>query len=412
MLVNWKDKTNPDILIEKLNISRLKNPAGDFHFEGFDYLYYFDIVFGLINFPEIIPEYDAREMLHNVFGSLVRNEYIKKNDVISGLDKKCIQYLQKPSKRFVLFTSLSVDNSLQINPLRIKNIIIKFSSENKNFESEAEEIVKRAVSSQKLTLPENYLQTRIFVTAKSIYEAADKSLDNLDLIRAIWNFYFNLQTQWQISSIGNSKPVNKILTGPIHTIHDPRGKLISENVWWYDSSYRSTINPLKMKKDLHDLEKFTQIIRNKINKSNYSNKLETALRRYVRSLDEWDWNNSFVKLWSVLELLTNTQYEKYDVTIRRAAFIYEEREYIKQVLENLREYRNSFVHHNASDSRVESYLFKLKNIVETIISFHLSNQFKFSSIQEASEFLSLPFDKETLVYQKLLRGKALKLFGG
>ena len=114
MIVNWKDKTNPDILIEKLNIMRLKNPAGEYYFGGFDYLNHFDLLFGLINFPGIIPEYDARDILHQVLHTLVKQDRIKKNELVAEVNKKSNLYLQNPSKRYALFTSLSVDNMAQI----------------------------------------------------------------------------------------------------------------------------------------------------------------------------------------------------------------------------------------------------------------------------------------------------------
>ncbi|MDO9087299.1 MAG: HEPN domain-containing protein [Anaerolineaceae bacterium] len=411
MLINWRKNSKPEILIELLNSSRIKNPNGEYSFSGFDYHYNFDLLFGFIDFPERIPEYDLRNILHNVLHVLVKNKSIKKDELIREVDRECNFFIQTPSKRFVLFTSLSINNTAQINSLKMNNSIINFSYNYEIFLKSTENSFRRAQISHQVRIPENYLYIKVFVSARSMYEAADKALDNLDLIRSIWNFYFNLQRQWQISSASNSKPINKILTGPFHTIHTPNGKLISENVWWFDPSFRVPINSILIGKDLEKLDKFTKLIRNQIKKSKYSTSLEEALRRYVRSLDEWDWNNSFIQLWSILEYITYTQNESYDVTIKRAAFIYKDREYIKQILENLREYRNRYVHQNVSDSRVESYLFKLKNIVETIISFHLKNQFKFNSLKEASEFLSLPYKVDDLIQQKKMREKALDLFG-
>jgi hypothetical protein len=411
MLVKWKNKSNPELIIEKLNNCRLKNPKGEFYFDGLDYLYYFDIVLGFFDFPDHVPEFEARNIVKTALFNLVKKEFITTKELLSEVDKKANLYLQNPIQRYVMLTSLSLDKQEKIKPIKINNNQIIFNGNNQKFLHESQILVDKAKKVSQFTLPENYLQTRIHISARSAFEAADRALDYLDLIRSIWNLYFNLRNQFGVTFIGKKYPVNKILTGPIHTIHHPNGKIISTDVWWYDPTYLIPIRPIKLREYSDNLKQFTLIVRNQIKKSSYSNIIEEALRRYVRSLDEWNWNNAFIRLWSVLELLTNTQYDKYDVTIKRAAYIYEDREYMRQILENLRDYRNKFVHHDTSDSRVESYLYKLKSIVEVLIRFHLTNQFKFKSIDEASDFLNLSYEKEVLAYQKLIRGKALKLLG-
>jgi hypothetical protein len=411
MLVNWKNNTNPELIVEKLNNCRLTNPKGEFYFDGLEFLYYFDIVLGFFDFPDFIPEFEARNILQRALINLVKKELIKSTELVNEVDKKVILYLQNPFQRYVMLTSLSVDKREKIKPIKINNNQIIFNGNTQQYQHESEFLVNQAKKVSQFSLPENYLPTRIHISGRSAYEAADRALDHLDLIRSIWNLFFNLRNQFRITFIGKTMPVNKILTGPIHTMHYLNGKIVSNDVWWYDPSYLIPINPIKFREDSERLKKFTHVIRNQIKKSQYSNIIEDALRRYVRSLDEWNWNNAFIRLWSVLELLTNTQFEKYDVTIKRAAFIYKDREYMRQILENLRDYRNKFVHHDTSDSRVESYLYKLKSIVEVLIRFHLTNQFKFNSINEASDFLNLPYDKEVLAYQKLMRDRALKLLG-
>jgi len=52
------------------------------------------------------------------------------------------------------------------------------------------------------------------------------------------------------------------------------------------------------------------------------------------------------------------------------------------------------------NSEIETYLYQLKNYVETLLSFHLQNKFNFDTIQEAAEFLSLPHEEEVLVSQE------------
>lgn len=132
----------------------------------------------------------------------------------------------------------------------------------------------------------------------------------------------------------------------------------------------------------------------------YPHVIQNAFIRYTRALDERDWTTAFLKLWSILELLTDTSKANYDTTIKRTAFLYKEREYNIQVLQHLKKYRNLSVHLDMGNSEIETYLYQLKNYVETLLSFHLQNKFNFDTIQEAAEFLSLPHEEEVLVSQE------------
>ena len=118
-----------------------------------------------------------------------------------------------------------------------------------------------------------------------------------------------------------------------------------------------------------------------------------------------------MRLGSVLELLTNTEYSSYEVTVRRASNIFEDRDYQFQVLQYLRKCRNDFVNHDASDSGVETNLYQLKNVVEALIKFHLGNNFGFSSIQEVGTFLSLPRENQALVLRNAMSTYALRFRG-
>ena len=50
-----------------------------------------------------------------------------------------------------------------------------------------------------------------------------------------------------------------------------------------------------------------------------------------------------LRLWATLEKLTDTE-ESYKATIKRASFLFEDRDYCQQVLRHLKDYRNRFVH--------------------------------------------------------------------
>ena len=82
----------------------------------------------------------------------------------------------------------------------------------------------------------------------------------------------------------------------------------------------------------------------------------------VRALDSADLNGAFLRLWSLLEHLTDSTHEPYKVATRRAAFMFADRERSQLVLSNLTNYRNRFVHVGSETGDIESLVFQLKTL--------------------------------------------------
>lgn len=100
--------------------------------------------------------------------------------------------------------------------------------------------------------------------------------------------------------------------------------------------------------------------------------------------------------YGALELLTATKNASYAVTIRRAAFMFEERDYSFQFLSYLREYRNNSVHAGSESDEIEALLYQLKRYVEALLAFHVTNKFNCASMEDASKFMDLPSSKRLL----------------
>jgi hypothetical protein len=109
-----------------------------------------------------------------------------------------------------------------------------------------------------------------------------------------------------------------------------------------------------------------------------------------------DWEGAFLKLWSVLELLTNSCRDNNIVTARRTAYIYDDRDFALQVLKHLRDYRNRSVHADIDNTAIEIYVYQLKSFVEALLGFHLGSSYGFESMEEAARFLELPSDRDAI----------------
>lgn len=136
----------------------------------------------------------------------------------------------------------------------------------------------------------------------------------------------------------------------------------------------------------------------------------SALRRYNAALDDAEWDASFLKLWSLLEFLTGTatQTSKHTETVKRASILWAEPDYSTKVLDMLRINRNKHVHHSVELHNAEASIYSLNRYVENLLTFHLWNRLRFSSLNAAAEFLSLPPDHKTLVRKRTQYQNAIR----
>jgi hypothetical protein len=259
---------------------------------------------------------------------------------------------------------------------------------------------------------ERYSAVRVSARARSVEQAAESTLDALDLLRGIWNLYFNRGVPWR-SSYGRRQPINTIVLGPIHSLHEPSGKLATDRFWW-SADYAGPRKPIRLAPELERLRNFERLIRRYLSKSSYREDIEASIRRYTRTLDSPHWNAAFVQLWGLLEHLTDTSNMGYENTIRRALFLYhkDERNYNRQILRHLRHYRNRVVHSGYETDEIELLLYQLKRFVERVLLYHIFATPSFSRREDTAQFMQLPADLPELQRQIRMMQLALRYHGG
>jgi hypothetical protein len=415
MPASWKQEYCPSQVVEKLEATRKIGVDNKVKFEGWGHLEFVALLYSMLNFPDDIPEIDARRIVSKAIFTSGAKGIITVQSLLTEINKLEREYQSSPIERYALASSISISLFSKIPNINIGNTIIIFErSLPKRFRQESESLIKHAEQSLFASLPTDYLKVRVHVSAKSIHHAADQALEILDFTRGVWNWVFNRRHSFRMSWGGKPSPVNNIILGPIHTLHRPNGGLAAKDNWWYEPSYFGAIQPFSPKQDeINSMSKSFEHIKNVFKTHKYSQVIQSSIVRYTRALDERDWTTAFIKLWSILELLTDTTRSNYEITIKRTAFLYQERDYHLQVLQHLREYRNSSIHFNKGNSEIETYLYQIKNYVEHLIGFHVNNRYGFESIQEAAGFLSLPPDDQALKSQieKLTFARKLRGYG-
>ncbi len=409
MRANWIKGYDPENLAVRLEESKSPRKDGRIAFEGFGFNEYIVVLNSMISLNNTITEFEKNRIVTQATFSLAGKEKITSGGLLKEITKFETEYLSQIPQKFVLVSTLSINNRCKLKRININGSTITFHRYlDKNFTDEIETKIKKKASRSIIgEYPRDYIFLKTSVKAKSVSQASIKAIDSIDIIRGIWNLYYN-QGRYRISSDGRKDPINNIVFGPLHTIHYPNGKLATTN-WFYETGYIGPLRTFDMENKLVDLYKFQENVRKFLKRSKFQNHIETALRKYTQALDLRDLESSYLRLWGLLEYLTNTnENETHKETVKRTSFFFQEREYAKQVLNHLRDHRNRSVHIGENNQNIETLLYQLKNFVEVILRFQIVNKFQFSNCEELTQFMNLPDDTSELKRRKKIIESALK----
>ena len=126
---------------------------------------------------------------------------------------------------------------------------------------------------------------------------------------------------------------------------------------------------------------------------------------YTDTLESNDMNKSFLNLWTILEMLTFTMKDNYDVTIQRAMLLFEDKFLTKQELNLLRDKRNMAIHSGSQLGDAEEYSYMLLAYVNELIIFILNIMVKVNDDDSIKQILDLPPSDLKL---KNIESKAIK----
>ena len=408
MTVRWVKSYSPDLLSQRLEQLKIIKPDNSVSFQGFEYIANVAVLSSMVSFHDNIPNLEKRRIISDATFNAANKGKITPQGLLEEMNELEKQYLCQRPEQYNLITTISIKRHLKLKRHSINGNRITFRPiMNRNFNKGIEQIKNHATYSINGEFPRDYIFAKISVKGKSRSDAGERALDTIDLIRGIWNLFYNRGQYFRMSS-GLRKPINKIVLGPLHTLHLPNGKLANE-LWWYEPDYRGPLDSFDPSREIDNIYRFETSVRKLLKKSPFKSFLETAIIRYTRALDLTDWDNSFLRLWGLLETLSNTgENDSHKVTVKRTSFFYKDREYVKQILNHLKDYRNKAVHTGSGNQEIETYMYQLKQFVETALEFLISNKFGFKDLNEVAQFLDLPDDRVLLNKKKHLINSALK----
>jgi hypothetical protein len=405
MPIKWKksgNRFNPGIILKKIDAIRTVTADGKVSFTGFELDYCLPALHSMLDFPTAAAaEADISTLVWSALAKIKKE--LTPETFLKSINDELTSRLATREQNYYLLTSISLDScdlpkELEINGTEIKFLQGDYPAE---FSSRNELIRKHRVPVP--TSPISYCYVLIKAKAKSHTSAVNKSLRDLDLIRAIWCSMGNPRLQL---AFGNSttSPINVIRLGGTHTLHHADGTPAIDAVWFEPNFKEASI----FRMGDSEIVKYSLKALSKLATSAYKEKLISSLIRYVRALDESDPNTAFVRLWGALEMLVVPAQADYAKLVQRCAFLFNDTEFHRQLLEHLREYRNTNVHAGEESEKARTHCYQLQLYFVALLRFHLGNAKFFQSLDEANSFLEFPPDEKELKRHSQLINKAIR----
>ena len=391
MQASWVEGFDQRVVVSRF--VQLTESGGLVGFDG-EAQNFITLLRSMIEFSEDIPWGVRSELLQKATLNAANAGAASPKALLGHVQEAVKTYAATPTKKFVLYTSITIAQHNKLRSYRIGGVKLSFIGKMpKAVQSMRAGLFQQHRSWLPLGEEPRMLVIKAEVDARTTEEAASRSLDAIDVLRGIWNFF--LTTAWRHTIAGPQQPISRIFMGPIHTFHEPSETPFDEQ-FWYETTYWRSAHITDLTRDHGEVIEKGHKLQQRVGKHPYASALEKALIRYARALDLADHDLAIQKLWSLLEFLTDTGLASYDKTIRRVRFLYADPAYQGQVLEHLRRYRNRSVHGGMSSGDVEGEVYQLKRCVENLFRFHVGNRFNFKSMAEACNFLDLPHDQDLL----------------
>ena len=376
-----RDNLRP-ILAEIEKVRRV-DKNGKVKFEGFQFNANVGFLLMDLDDYENINSYNKHNFIIQALFEIGKKGPINTKNYSRQLKLIINNYLASPENKYKFITHITIPKDISLPIIKDGGNTITFNPKNiSNFISSRLSLKYNNLFNCDINIPKNMATISVSVSGKNDVDAMNKSIESLDYIRGIMNFYCN--NKWRISN--DYKPINAIRLGPIHSLHHYNGSLASKT-FMFNSDYTEDIYNKKIN-ILDSIEK-VKLRRLTINRLEYSSDIKNIMIRYVRALDHQDFNMSILELWGLLEYLGDPEKQYSKTAISRASVFYYNKEYFISSLAMIRKIRNKFAHTGKSIDLIENAAYYLKSIVEKLITFYTKTEFKFCDIVEAARFLEI-----------------------
>jgi len=399
MPIKWKSnkKLKPDVILKKIS-------------ESSDFFQKHEAetaLFTMIDFGCDLSSTTKKSFFNKALFESKESNCYSNEKVLARLNKELKNYNKNTKKEFTLLTSLSLTGLCPIQKINLNGCEIRFVIGDFPKKYNSRQSLQKDWNGIFAGLSDYDCKVLVKTKAKLPEEAVHKALEAVDIFRAFMCIYSSPMMQIKLSSSSKLIPINKILFGGLHSLHGSNGKL-EVDYFWYEQNFNRVTEYSTTE------EKYSRFKSNcikslkSLSESKYDSKIKDALIRYVRAFDDSDRNSVIIKGWGAIETLVAPGENNCDAISKRLSYFFLEREYHKQIIEHLREYRNTTVHAGEALDDADTHCYQLQFYFNRLIQFHIGTARFFESLDEANQYLDLPLDLNVLKRKKQLIDKAIK----
>jgi hypothetical protein len=368
---------------------------GHVSYEGFQFEQYATVLTNSYEFDPLIPRRARRSLIRGALFEYRNKRGLDPDGFLTKLNEMESGLLNQAETPYWIRTSISMRGLEKKQNGRFSDISYSISRFEEHLRGRELELFKRFSRQCGYDeLPTQYSTVWIRANGRSATDAGYRALEKFDVLRGIWNYSLNRHSFRQSS--GHPFPVNPIVYGPIHTIHD-ENRAILDREWFYDPAYLNPVRPFYISDKWERVREDERIVRAAIRNRWFAPIVE----------DGTPLDRSFLRLWGCLEALTLTRKARYADTIKRAAAVFRDSWFIVELLEAFRDERNNHVHADVAIERSETLTYQLKSVVEGLLHFWVFVARLFRSKDEVEMFLDLPTEVADLKRRRKILDSAI-----
>ncbi|MGI2155627.1 hypothetical protein ACROAK_22595 [Shewanella oncorhynchi] len=390
MVAKWEKGNCPTDLIKEIK-GKMKINASNQLSYSLDLPIFVDALFSCVEHEILLDRQLVYEKFELAIKRLFEEDRLKDTGKILPLFCELCEEIHKEKKKYFLVTTINVKEyvfkSRMLNGCKIsfyKNIPQKYSSTRRK--------LMKIYSEKGIREQENYQFVVVSVEAGDERTAYRMAMQALDIFRSILHIGFVKNANFFSLNMSETYSSNSIVSiGQFHTIHNENGKNCSDIIWVEDF-YQEKVK-FKIRNSSITENEISIMIR-KINKSKFREHITNALVNYINSIDVNDLESRFLKLWATFEQLLKS--DNSDILVKRISFFFNDREVSKRVFLSLRKARNISSHTGKEPYNKEMKNFILALNFEVVIRHFINNHYRYKSLNDFLEFISMTTDPNAL----------------
>jgi len=307
MKVKIKSENNHNIEIILNRLENITNLGKDnrLSYHTFEFFHLEWMLLTLIEYGNSLSIPIKKKILSQSLRQLAIDKNYSKDYFLQQLSDNYDNHYRKKENTYILLAALSI-KSLPFRKLKIgcSEIRIHGKQYPKIFRDHRNEIHQKRKFKRET---KNYTKVSVKIKSKDFMDAYEKAIEMLEVFRSLLCLIFNSQIEIRFEE-RSSKPINKVLLAEILTLHNENGTCPDANYFHFIQDYKET--------DVIDLkEKNNQILKKNVHwfikqfnkcKPKHQLTIQKALNLYVNAYDERNKYICFLRAWTVLEILTDT----------------------------------------------------------------------------------------------------------